>query len=107
MEVWGFEPQTSGLQSPRSSQLSYTPAYFFTSLNRTLEYAACVPPHKTSIFQICISGYVHPEDRDIFAVSHSTNGRPCESDREGREEDRREKFAGISKKEVFVLLERR
>ena len=63
-----------------------------------------MPPHKTSIFQICISGYVHPEDRDIFAVSHSTNGRPCESDREGREEDRREKFAGISKKEVICSL---
>ena len=25
MEVWGFEPQTYGLQSHRSSQLSYTP----------------------------------------------------------------------------------
>ena len=27
MEVWGFEPQTYGLQSHRSSQLSYTPAF--------------------------------------------------------------------------------
>ncbi len=26
MEVWGFEPQTYGLQSRRSSQLSYTPS---------------------------------------------------------------------------------
>ena len=26
MEVWGFEPQTYGLQSHRSSHLSYTPA---------------------------------------------------------------------------------
>jgi hypothetical protein len=25
MEVWGLEPQTYGLQSHRSSQLSYTP----------------------------------------------------------------------------------
>ena len=25
MEVWGFEPQTYGLQSHRSSHLSYTP----------------------------------------------------------------------------------
>ena len=25
MEVWGFEPQTYGLQSHRSGQLSYTP----------------------------------------------------------------------------------
>ncbi len=27
MEIWGFEPQTYGLQSHRSSQLSYTPGY--------------------------------------------------------------------------------
>ena len=26
MEVWGFEPQTYGLQSHRSSHLSYTPS---------------------------------------------------------------------------------
>jgi hypothetical protein len=28
LEVWGLEPQTYGLQSHRSSQLSYTPGYF-------------------------------------------------------------------------------
>ena len=28
LEVWGFEPQTYGLQSHRSSQLSYTPGLF-------------------------------------------------------------------------------
>ena len=28
MEVWGFEPQTYGLQSHRSGQLSYTPSLF-------------------------------------------------------------------------------
>ena len=28
LEVWGFEPQTYGLQSRRSSQLSYTPSSY-------------------------------------------------------------------------------
>jgi hypothetical protein len=63
-------------------------------LNRTLEYVAFIPrekpAHKIAIFDICISAYVYLEERDILAVFHSMNGRPCESDREGREEDERE-----------------
>ena len=30
MEVWGLEPQTCGLQSHRSSHLSYTPSLIET-----------------------------------------------------------------------------
>ena len=36
MEVWGFEPQTYGLQSHRSSHLSYTPHACPDRLARTL-----------------------------------------------------------------------
>ena len=34
LEVWGFEPQTYGLQSHRSSHLSYTPVRKFAGANQ-------------------------------------------------------------------------
>ena len=37
MEVWGFEPQTYGLQSHRSSQLSYTPDIYPRGRHLTAE----------------------------------------------------------------------
>ena len=42
VEVWGFEPQTYGLQSHRSSQLSYTPGLPRNSAVRGTTLPECI-----------------------------------------------------------------
>ena len=73
VEVWGFEPQTYGLQSHRSSQLSYTPGLanltVFSHVGRCAASGVSIRAEKRKKGEVA-----HPR----YAWMRSDRNRGCE-----------------------------
>ena len=51
MDSWGFEPQTSGVQDQRSTELSYEPLLFLTHIKVCFTYVINMKGKKTTQFK--------------------------------------------------------